>query len=62
MEHIGQNIKKLRTAKNITQEQLANSLHISNQVVSKWETEQAYLDIALLPMIADTLYKKAIRW
>ena len=62
MEHIGQNIKKLRTAKNITQEQLANSLHISNQAVSKWEKEQAYPDIALLPMIADTLYKKAIRW
>lgn len=53
MEHIGQNIKKLRTAKNVTQEQLANSLHISNQAVSKWEKEQAYPDIALLPMIAD---------
>lgn len=53
MEHIGKNIKKLRTAKNITQEQLAASLHISNQAVSKWEKEQAYPDISLLPLIAD---------
>ncbi len=53
MEHIGKNIKKLRTAKNITQEQLAASLHISNQAVSKWEKEQAFPDISLLPMIAD---------
>ncbi len=53
MEHIGKNIKKLRTAKDITQEQLAASLHISNQAVSKWEKEQAFPDISLLPMIAD---------
>lgn len=53
MEHIGKNIKKLRTAKNITQEQLASSLHISNQAVSKWEKEQAFPDISLLPMLAD---------
>ncbi len=53
MEHIGKNIKKLRSAKNITQEQLAERLHISNQAVSKWEKELASPDISLLPLLAD---------
>jgi len=53
MEHIGKHIKRLRTTKNITQEQLANVLHISYQAVSKWENESAFPDISLLPLLAD---------
>ena len=34
---IGANIKRLRTAKNITQEQLAEAMGVSVAAVSKWE-------------------------
>ena len=50
---IGKNIKRLRQSKNITQEQLAQALHLSNQAVSKWEKETALPDISLLPLLAD---------
>lgn len=50
---IGKNIKRLRQNKGVTQEQLAESLHISGQAVSKWENGTALPDITLLPMLAD---------
>ncbi|MCH5324374.1 MAG: helix-turn-helix transcriptional regulator [Eubacterium sp.] len=50
---IGENIKNLRTKQHITQEQLAESLGVSPQAVSRWENESAYPDIAMLPVIAD---------
>jgi len=51
--NIGENIKKLRTEKNITQEQLATHLSISYQSVSKWENNISTPDIFLLPTIAE---------
>ena len=36
--NIGNNIKELRKSRGITQEQLANSIGVSFQAVSKWET------------------------
>lgn len=36
---IGQKIYELRTAKNLSQDELAELLGISRQSVSKWETE-----------------------
>ena len=50
---LGKKIATYRKNMNITQEALANQLGISNQAVSKWETEQSYPDVALLPKIAD---------
>lgn len=50
---IGKNIKRLRQNKGVTQEQLAESMHISGQAVSKWENETALPDITFLPMLAD---------
>ncbi|MBQ8332181.1 MAG: helix-turn-helix transcriptional regulator [Clostridia bacterium] len=35
--YISENIRRLRRAKNITQERLAEHLGISTQAVSKWE-------------------------
>ncbi len=35
---IGENIRKLRLKRGITQEQLAAHLQLSYQAVSKWET------------------------
>ena len=51
--NIGNNIKALRQAHNITQEQTAEKLGVSSQAVSKWETNANTPDIALLPKIAD---------
>ena len=44
---IGNNIKKLREAKQITQEQLGKLLNVSHQAVSKWENDVALPDISL---------------
>lgn len=49
---IGKTIKKLRTEKGVTQEELASYLKITYQSVSKWETEAASPDTMLLPNIA----------
>lgn len=49
---IGKQIKMLRLAKGVTQEELAQYLGVSFQAVSKWETEASTPDIALLPNIA----------
>ncbi len=51
--NLGKQIAYYRKNKNITQDALAKLLGISNQAVSKWETEQSYPDIELLPKIAD---------
>ena len=49
---IGENIRKLRLKRGITQEQLAAHLQLSYQAVSKWETGVTTPDIALLPRLA----------
>ena len=50
---IGGTIKKLRTDRNVTQEEVAEYLDISFQAVSKWETGTTMPDITLMPKIAD---------
>lgn len=50
-----QNVKRLRLEKNLTQEQLASSLGVSAQAVSKWETSETYPDGSLLVPIAREL-------
>ncbi len=52
MIHLGNNIRELRRARGLTQEQLANALHCSPQAVSKWEMGAGYPDVATLPVIA----------
>lgn len=42
-----------RKSKNITQEALAQQLGVTNQAVSKWESEQCCPDVTLLPKLAD---------
>ena len=47
------NFKTMRKQRNLTQEQIAETLGVSCQAVSKWETNSSYPDISLLPIIAD---------
>ncbi len=47
----GAKIKRLRQNKNMTQQELAEILSISTQAVSRWETDAAMPDIALLPVL-----------
>ena len=54
MSVIGQQIKKYRTAKSITQEQLGNIIGVTTQAVSKWE-RGGTPDAELLPALADAL-------
>ena len=49
---IGATIRILRKEKKVTQEDLAEYLHISSQAVSKWETGASSPDIAFLPKLA----------
>ncbi|MHB1151609.1 MAG: helix-turn-helix domain-containing protein [Eubacteriales bacterium] len=51
--NIGNKISELRRKKNATQEQLANYAGVSVAAVSKWETDNSYPDITLLPSIAE---------
>ena len=51
--NIGMNIKRLRLAKGLTQEQLADLLTISTAAVSKWEAKNTYPDITMLFPLAE---------
>lgn len=48
-------ISKCRKEKQLTQEQLADLLNVSNKTVSKWERGISYPDITLIPMLAKAL-------
>lgn len=50
---LGENIRSLRIAKGITQEQFGYELGVSAQAVSRWENGATYPDITMLPEIAD---------
>lgn len=39
---IGETIRKMRRARDITQEELAELLHITPQAVSRWETDATH--------------------
>lgn len=62
---LAENFKKFRTAKGMTQEQVANALNVSAQTVSRWECAATLPDILTLPELAklygvtvDDFYKK----
>lgn len=50
---IGNKIRALRRERGITQEQLAASIGITFQAVSKWENDIALPDITLVPALRE---------
>lgn len=50
--NLGNKIRELRRARNLTQEQLAVSLNVSAQAVSKWEMGASYPDMTMIPILA----------
>ena len=52
---MGARISERRRNKGLTQEALAKLLGVSNQAVSKWESDVCCPDIALLPQLVDAL-------
>ncbi len=52
---LGQRIAALRREKGLKQDELAESLGVSPQAVSKWENDQTCPDISLLPLLAKIL-------
>lgn len=53
MKHLSDNIKKYRILKNLTQEDIAEYLHITPQSVSKWERGESYPDVTYLIALAN---------
>ncbi|CAJ1178199.1 helix-turn-helix domain-containing protein [Companilactobacillus paralimentarius] len=50
----GSQIKKLRTSRKMTQEQLAQKLNVSRQTISSWENNRNLPDLEMVVMIAKT--------
>lgn len=66
MNHLAENLRKLRLEKHMTQEHAAARLGVSAQSISRWETSTTLPDVMLLPEIArlygvlvDDLFKPA---
>ena len=55
MRDIGKNIRQLRTAKNLTQDELAEKLFVTRQTVSNYETGKSRPDVEMLVKISDIL-------
>ena len=51
----GVTIRGLRERKGMTQEELAEKIHVSGKAVSKWETGKGFPDISLLEPLARAL-------
>lgn len=50
---IGAFIAVLRKAQGLTQRQLAEKLNVSDKTVSRWERDEGYPDLALIPILAE---------
>ena len=53
MSNIGKNIKRFRAEKGMTQEQLAERLHVTRQAVSNWEQGKTQPDLETLSAMAE---------
>lgn len=49
---VGKNIVKLRKEQGMSQEQLAQKIHVTRQAVSNWETGRSQPDLDMLETLA----------
>ncbi|CZR99055.1 MULTISPECIES: helix-turn-helix domain-containing protein [unclassified Clostridioides] len=49
--NFGENLKRLRKERNLSQEQLSEMLNVSRQAISKWESNKTYPDIENLILL-----------
>ena len=52
MEKTKKKIKELRISKNLTQQQLADQLHVTKQAISKWEKGKSVPDITSVELLS----------
>ena len=52
---VGLAIAQLRQSKNLTQQQLADQLGVTNKAVSKWETDEGCPDLKIIPSLCRAL-------
>lgn len=55
MSKVSKNLKKIRTEKKLTQDALAEKLHVTRQAISNWENDKTKPDIEALEMLAEVL-------
>ena len=55
MRDIGKNIRTLRTRRGLSQDQLAEALHVTRQTVSNYETGRSRPDVEMLTALAEAL-------
>ena len=55
MSKVSKNLKKIRTEKKLTQDALADKLHVTRQAISNWENDKTKPDIEALEMLAEVL-------
>ena len=53
---IGERIREARTAKGLTQEQLAQQLGVSNKTISKWENGKCMPDYSIIQRLCDVIH------
>ena len=56
MNAVGKNLKQLRQREKLTQDALAEQLHVTRQAVSSWETGKTQPDIETLTALAEALH------
>ena len=54
-EKFGAFIAKLRKEHNLTQQELAQKINLTNKAISKWERGLSFPDISMLEILAETL-------
>lgn len=55
MMSIGKKIKEARSIKKITQQELADLLHVSRSAISNWESERNYPDLDIIVQLSNIL-------
>ncbi len=55
MSKVSKNLKKIRIQNNLTQDALAEKIHVTRQAISNWENDKTKPDIESLEMLAEVL-------